>query len=106
MAMRSTPTPFRLQVPEAQLVDLRERLARTRFPDEPPLEPWSTGTSLAYLKGLMSYWQKSFEWRAWEKKLNSFRQFTVPIHGIDLYLIHERGKSASARSRSPTSSPG
>ena len=58
------PTPFRLEVPEAALADLRERLARTRFPDEPPLEPWSTGTSLAYLKELLSYWQATFDRRA------------------------------------------
>ena len=43
------PRPFTLHVPDAQIADLRQRLARTRFPDEPPLEPWSTGTSLAYL---------------------------------------------------------
>ena len=50
--MAAEPTPFRLHVAEAALEDLRERLARTRFPDEPPLAPWSTGTSLAYLHEL------------------------------------------------------
>jgi len=92
MVMHSTPTPFRLRVPEAAVADLRERLSRTRYPDEPPLEPWSSGTSLSYLKDLTSYWQKSFEWRVWEEKLNSFRQFTVPIGGIDLHFIHEPGR--------------
>src|SRR6267142_1731202 len=92
MIMRATQTPFRLQVPDAALADLRERLARTRFPDEPPLEPWSTGTSLSYLKNLLSYWRAGFDWRSWEAKLNSFRQYTVPIGGIDLHFIHEPGR--------------
>ena len=84
--------PFRLAVPEAVLEDLRHRLARTRFPDEPPLDPWSTGTSVAYLKELIDYWLHGFHWRAQEAKLNAFRQFTVPMAGIDLHFIHEEGK--------------
>src|SRR5690349_11081240 len=83
--------PFRLEVPEAQLADLRERLARTRFPDEPPLEPWSTGASLAYLKDLVSYWRTSFDWRAWEAKLNGFQNFRTSVSGIDLHFIHVKG---------------
>ncbi len=88
------PRPFHLEVPEAALADLRERLARTRWPDEPPLEPWSTGTSLAYLKRLVGYWREGFDWRAWEAKLNGLRQFSVPLHGIDLHFIHEPGRCA------------
>jgi len=83
--------PFRLEVPEAQLADLRERLARTRFPDEPPLEPWSTGASLAYLKDLVEYWRTSFDWRAWEAKLNGFQNFRTSISGIDLHFLHVKG---------------
>ncbi len=84
--------PFHLAVPESVLEDLRQRLSRTRLPDEPPLEPWSTGTSVAYLKGLLDYWRDGFDWRAQEAKLNAFRQFTVPLAGIDLHFIHEQGK--------------
>ena len=83
---------FHLQVPEPALADLRERLARTRLPDEPPLEPWSTGTSLSYLKDLLRYWREEFDWRAQEAKLNGFRQYTMPLGGIDLHFIHEPGK--------------
>lgn len=86
------PAPYRLEVPQAALADLRERLARTRFPDEPPLEPWSSGTSLAYLKELVSYWQSGFDWRAQEARINRWRQYKVPIGGIDLHFIHEPGK--------------
>jgi pimeloyl-ACP methyl ester carboxylesterase len=87
-----TPKSFTLQVPDADMEDLRERLARTRWPDEPPLAPWSTGTSVSYAKALAEYWRSGFDWRAWEAKLNGFRQFTVPIDGIDLHFIHEPGR--------------
>ena len=90
--MRREPTPFRLTIPEAALEDLRARLAHTRLPDEPPLEPWSTGTSRAYMEELVSYWRSGFDWRAEEASLNRFRQFTVPLGGIELHFIHEPGR--------------
>ena len=86
------PNAFRLDVPDETIADLRSRLERVRWPDEPPLEPWSTGTSVAYLQDLVRYWHARFDWRSWEAKLNAFRQFTVPIHGIDLHFIHEEGR--------------
>jgi pimeloyl-ACP methyl ester carboxylesterase len=87
-----SPRPFTLNVPDVEIARLRERLRLTRWPDEPPLEAWSTGTSVAYLKSLVDYWQSAFDWRQWEAKLNRFRQFTVPIRGIDLHFIHEPGR--------------
>ncbi len=87
-----TPAPFELHVPDAVLADLRERLARTRWPDEPPLAPWSTGASVEYLRELVEYWRTGFDWRAQEAKLNRFRQFTVPLAGIELHFIHEPGR--------------
>jgi len=89
------PIPFRLEVPEAALADLRERLDRTRFPDEPPLEPWSTGTSLAYLKEIVSYWRTRFDWRAQEARINRWPQYKVAMHGIDLHFIHVPGRGAN-----------
>jgi len=86
------PQPFRLHVPDETLRDLRERLARVRWPDEPPAPPWSTGSSVAYLQDLVAYWRDGFDWRAQEAVLNSFRQFKVPLGGIDLHFIHEEGK--------------
>src|SRR4030095_3380164 len=77
---------------DAVLDDLRDRLARTRWPDEPPGEPWSAGASLDYLKSLVEYWRTQLDWRAQEDALNRFRQFTVPLAGIDLHFIHEQGK--------------
>ena len=90
--MPSGPRPFRLEVPAPALADLRERLARTRFPDEPPLAPWSTGTSLAYLKELLSYWQAGFDWRAQEARINRWPQYKVAMRGTDLHFIHAPGR--------------
>ena len=91
----TSPRAFRLQIPDSALADLSERLARTRWPDEPPLEAWSTGTSLLYLRDLTYYWETRFDWRAWEAKLNAFPQYTVPIRGIDLHFIHAPGKGTN-----------
>jgi len=87
------PMPFLLNIPDNVLQDLQERLSRARLPDEPPLnEPWSTGTSVAYMQRLINYWRNDFDWRAQEAMLNRFRQFTVPLAGIELHFIHEQGK--------------
>ena len=87
-----TPTPFSLAVPQSVLDDLELRLARTRLPDEPPLAPWSTGTSVAYMRELIDYWRTSFDWRAQESRLNALRQYRVPLGDIDLHFIHEPGR--------------
>jgi len=88
---RSKPTPFQLNIPDNVLQDLQERLSRARLPDEPPLAPWSTGTSVAYMQRLIGYWQNGFDWRTQEAMLNRFRQFTVPLAGIEVHFIHEHG---------------
>jgi microsomal epoxide hydrolase len=89
----STPKSFRVRVPDGPLADLRERLRRVRWPDEPPLEPWSTGAGLEYMKHLVNHWRSEFDWRAQEEKiLNKFQQFTLPLRGIDLHFIHEPGR--------------
>jgi microsomal epoxide hydrolase len=88
--------PFRIQVPDAVLDDLRERLARTRFPDEVNDDDWSYGTSLAYLKQLCDYWQKKFDWREQEAALNRFDQFTTEIDGLRIHFIHQRSKDPGA----------
>jgi pimeloyl-ACP methyl ester carboxylesterase len=93
----SAPKPFRLEVPQAEVADLKARLARTRWPDEPPVEPWSTGTSLSYLRNILSYWERDFDWRAWELKLNSFPQYKLPIGGIDLHFLHIPGKGPNPK---------
>lgn len=93
----TTPQPFRLEVAGSAIADLRERLARTRWPDEPPLPEWSTGASVAYLKPLCEYWREGFDWRAWEAKLNAFPQYKVRVDGIDLHYLHVPGRCANPK---------
>lgn len=90
------PESFRLAVPDSSLAELRERLKHARWPDEPPLEPWSTGTSLAYMKELAAYWRERFDWRAWEARLNAFPQYKAKVSGIDLHFIHLPSKKKNA----------
>lgn len=87
-----TPRPFSLHVPDADLADLAERLARTRLPDQAPDAPWAYGTDLGYLAGLLGYWQEGFDWRAQEARLNSFPQVMVPLAGIDVHALHVPGQ--------------
>ena len=61
--MTARPTPFRLHVPDEAIADLRERLARTRWPDQAPGEPWAYGTDVAYLQSLVAHWRDGFDWR-------------------------------------------
>jgi microsomal epoxide hydrolase len=87
---------FRIRVPDAVLADLRERLARTRWPDALSGSGWSTGTDLAYLKELCAYWRDGFDWRAQEARLNRLEQFTTPIDGERLHFVHQRSKEPGA----------
>jgi pimeloyl-ACP methyl ester carboxylesterase len=88
-----TPIPeaFQLHIPEEAIVDLNDRLKRTRFPDQIPGAQWSYGTDLDYLQALTHYWSTTFDWRTQERLLNSFPQFKVALHGIDLHYLHVPG---------------
>jgi microsomal epoxide hydrolase len=90
--MKKSPEPFTLQVPDAALADLRERLARTRFPDQAPGEPWAYGTDVGWMRDFVAYWRDRFDWRAEEARLNALPQFKVPLHGIDLHYLHVPGR--------------
>jgi pimeloyl-ACP methyl ester carboxylesterase len=85
------PQPFSLNVPDTAIADLKTRLALTRYPDAAPGEPWAFGSSVEYMRDLVSYWKDGFDWRAQEAALNVFPQFTVPLHGIDLHYLHVPG---------------
>ncbi len=84
--------PFTIHVAEDVLIDLRQRLARTRWPDELPDAGWDYGTNLTYLQQLVRYWHDSYDWRAQERLLNTFPQFTTEIDGIRLHFLHAKGK--------------
>jgi pimeloyl-ACP methyl ester carboxylesterase len=85
--------PFRIAISDAALADLRERLARTRWPDQLEDVTWDTGTDLAYLKTLVDYWRDRYDWRAEEARLNRFQQFTAEIDGLWIHFVHERAKN-------------
>ena len=84
--------PFELAVPDQALADLRQRLARTRYPDQPPGEPWASGTDTGFMRELVPYWQNEFDWRRQEALLNSLPQYQTALHGIDLHFLHVPGK--------------
>jgi epoxide hydrolase len=88
--------PFKIHVDDSVLADLRQRLARTRFPGEISGSSWDYGTNLAYLKDLVAYWRDKYDWRAAERRLNQFDQFTTTIDGLDIHFIHQRSRNANA----------
>jgi pimeloyl-ACP methyl ester carboxylesterase len=83
--------PFRIAIEESILTDLRERLARTRLPDEIPNSGWAYGTNLAYLRDLVAYWRDRYDWRAAEATLNRFPQYRARVGGLGIHFIHRRG---------------
>jgi pimeloyl-ACP methyl ester carboxylesterase len=85
-------TPFKIEVPDAVLTDLKERLSRTRWPDEIPGSGWDYGSNLDYIKELVEYWRTKFDWRAQEMLINSFSHFKTDVDGLGIHFIHEKGK--------------
>ena len=85
------PQQFELRVSDAAIADLKNRLSITRFPDAAPGEPWAYGSSVDYIRDLVSYWKDSFDWRTQEAALNQFPQFKVPLHDIDLHYLQVPG---------------
>ncbi|HET9853809.1 MAG TPA: epoxide hydrolase [Methylomirabilota bacterium] len=85
-------TPFVVDVAQASLDDLRERLARTGWPDEVDGAGWDYGASLAYMRELVEYWRAGFDWRAAERAMNALPHFRARVDGIGIHLIHQRGR--------------
>jgi pimeloyl-ACP methyl ester carboxylesterase len=83
-------TPFKIDVPEDDLRDLRERLQRTRWPDRETVDDWSQGIPLAFVQDLCEYWGDGYDWREREARLNDFPQFRTAIDGLGIHFIHAR----------------
>ena len=83
--------PFVIDVPQATLDDLRERLGRTRWPDEVEGAGWDYGTSLAYLWDVVEYWRTRFDWRREERAMSAFPHFRANVDGLGIHFIHARG---------------
>jgi epoxide hydrolase len=88
--------PFRIAVAEDDLIDLRERLRRTRWPARECVDDWSQGMPLAYTQDLAAYWANSYDWRAREAALNRFDHFMTEIDGLDIHFIHQRSPHPNA----------
>jgi microsomal epoxide hydrolase len=89
--------PFRIDTPQADLDDLHRRLDDTRWPSELPGVGWQRGVPLGYLKQLAGYWRTAYDWRAAERHLNQFPQFTTQIDGANVHFLHVRSPEPAAR---------
>lgn len=82
--------PFRVDVPDDILDDLRTRLSHTRWPDAECVQDWTQGIPLGYTRELATYWADGYDWRSREAALNRFDQFITEIDGLDIHFIHQR----------------
>jgi pimeloyl-ACP methyl ester carboxylesterase len=87
---------FEIDIPQADLDDLRDRLTRTRWPRQLPGDDWSRGVPLDYLRDLAGYWADGYDWRAHEARLNEFPQYLTEIAGLEVHFIHVRSKEPDA----------
>jgi epoxide hydrolase len=95
--MSDTMRPFRIEIPQAEVEDLHERLANARWPGELPGVDWARGVPLGYLKELAGYWCTQFDWRAAEARLNQYPQFTDEIDGQRIHFLHVRSGQPGAK---------
>jgi pimeloyl-ACP methyl ester carboxylesterase len=92
----ATIRPFKVHVPDSVLIDLRHRLAETKWPDQLPGTSWEYGADFKKVRELADYWQNGYDWRAQEVKINRFDQFTTEIDGQQIYFIHQRSPRPDA----------
>lgn len=88
--------PFTIDIPENQLQDLRTRLSLTRFPEKETPDDWSQGIPLTYVREIKEYWEKQYDWRRAESRINRFDQFMTTIDGVDIHFLHVRSPEADA----------
>lgn len=88
--------PFRIEVPDSELADLRERLARVRWAPEPRGGDEGYGVSRGRVRELVEYWRDHYDWRAWEARLNAYPQFTTTVDGTTVHLLHVRSPEPDA----------
>jgi pimeloyl-ACP methyl ester carboxylesterase len=96
LAEDTTIRPFRVQISDEALADLRRRIAATRWPDKETVDDQSQGIQLAKLKPLVEYWGTGYDWRKAEAKLNAYPQFMTRIDGVDIHFIHVRSRHPNA----------
>jgi pimeloyl-ACP methyl ester carboxylesterase len=94
--MSDAISPFRIDIPQAEVDDLHDRLARARWAGEPPGAGWSRGVPPGYLRELAGYWQAEYDWRAAEAALNAYPQFITEIDGQRIHFLHVRSADPDA----------
>jgi pimeloyl-ACP methyl ester carboxylesterase len=92
-----TVKPFKIDVQQAVLDDLQNRLHQTRWPDAPENIGWKYGTDPVFLQSLVTYWQNGYDWRKQEAALNQFPQFTVEIDSLTIHFLHIKSKNPGAK---------
>jgi pimeloyl-ACP methyl ester carboxylesterase len=93
---RDTIRPFRVEIPESALADLRQRLAQTRLPESETVTDFSQGVPLKTVRQVLRYWQTDYDWRKVEARLNAVANFITEIDGLDIHFIHVRSKHENA----------
>lgn len=88
--------PFKAHIPDEVLVDLRHRLAQAKWPDQLPGTTWEHGADIDTMRRLAEYWEKTYDWRAQEAKINRFEQFETEIDGQRIHFIHQRSPRVDA----------
>ena len=88
--------PFRFHAADEALMDLRRRIATTRWPEKEPVSDFSQGVQLATMQKLSRYWATEYDWRRFESRLNAFPQFVTEIDGLDIHFIHVRSQHEGA----------
>jgi len=94
--MSDVVTPFTLNIPQADLDDLKTRLAHTRWPEKETVDDWSQGSPLARVQELCAYWRDGYDWRRCEARLNALGQFKTEIDGLEFHFLHVRSKHENA----------
>jgi len=94
--MSTEITPFRIEIPQQQLDDLRNRLDNARWPAPLPGDGWDTGVPTTWLRDLVDYWRAEYDWRAAEAQLNSYPQFTTEFDGQRIHFLHIRSPEPDA----------
>src|SRR5262249_38297918 len=88
--------PFTINVPEAELTDLRRRINATRWPEQETVADQSQGMPLATIRELARYWGTDYDWRKAEAELNALPQFVTTIDGLNIHFIHVRSREKNA----------
>jgi hypothetical protein len=88
--------PFRVDIPEEDLIELKRRISATRWPEKETVEDRSQGVQLRTIQELARYWANEYDWRQIESRINSYQHFMTEIDGLDFHFIHVRSKHDNA----------